>query len=265
MDDPLDPDFSSSDLEPGEPDREPFATRGRASLDSMLRSAVEDRKTSKLKKKSLKLQSKTPGVEASQTMWTRRFRYFRETTLRVEAYVTPDCDYLERFLTTIVKHIRSRNPDPEKNAVSFETISQGLELVTKHCIFEYKDFKLDRHDRSRLSSTVERMIKEGVVTREPARAELMWITWDIIHRMNIAILRDAIDNGVLSWDYTIYKVLFLSFQCALACRVGDIMKTGLYESTICLQYRDVKIKLLKQGSEEKLWAVVTLRALKGQK
>lgn len=84
MDNPLDPDFSSSDLEPEELDREPFATRGRASLDSMLRSAVEDRKTSKLKTKSLKLQSKTPGVEASQAMWTTRFRFFRENTLRVE-------------------------------------------------------------------------------------------------------------------------------------------------------------------------------------
>ncbi|KAL6413398.1 hypothetical protein AUP68_02907 [Ilyonectria robusta] len=115
------------------------------------------------------------------------------------------------------------------------------------------------------ASTLQQMLDEGILTKERVFGEPLWITSDIIRRMNNAIIRDAMENGTVSWDHDLQQALQLCMQSALAARAGDITRSKKYVGNECLLYKDVQVKLVTKDGEEKLWAVITMRSVKGFK
>lgn len=52
--------------------------------------------------------------------------------------------------------------------------------------------------------------------------ETLWVTHDVVARMNIAILYAAATEGTRSWEVTIQQCLALLLMVGLCCRAGDI-------------------------------------------
>lgn len=78
-------DFNSSDLEPESDDEpEPVKKRGLASLESMAKSSLEDRKISKLLDRKRVLNCNTPTSQALLDLHSQRFEFFRKKALNVQ-------------------------------------------------------------------------------------------------------------------------------------------------------------------------------------
>ncbi|KAF7540940.1 hypothetical protein G7Z17_g12066 [Cylindrodendrum hubeiense] len=149
MHEAFDPDWDSDDVDIGEPPPKPYSNAGDASIKSMLNSAAEDRRTSKIEAKTLQLTAATPTTQTAWMLSSQRFDAFRQATLGKSPDVIPTCEDIERFLTTIIKHMRGQTPGPD-GKISYSTITHELQGIVNTCVFRFKDFKLDAHDRSRL-------------------------------------------------------------------------------------------------------------------
>jgi hypothetical protein len=114
-------------------------------------------------------------------------------------------------------------------------------------------------------STITQLINDGLVTNAQIR-EPLWITSDLILRMNTAIIKDAMEEGTMSWDYTIFSAMILSLQSALSARAGEIGRSPYYKGEEYLAYKDIDIRWVDtSGGKGKLWCVITLRFEKGKK
>lgn len=71
----------------------------------------------------------------------------------------------------------------------------------------------------------------------------MWLTHDVVARMNAAVLRNSVVNGTWSWELTIEKCLALAPIVALCCRVGGVTRTPGYKNTETLLYKHIKVTL----------------------
>ncbi|KAK7413197.1 hypothetical protein QQX98_007921 [Neonectria punicea] len=255
-------DFNSSDLE-DEPDDEPqpIKKRGVASLESMKESSLEDRKTSKLLDRKRVLNCNTPTTQACLDLHAQRFEFFRTTTLNAQPGEKPTAEQMRRYLLMIPKHMKAHGND----IVHVTSLTSALSCITKYCTFKYEGFKLDPHERVGLNSGITGMLNNGTLTNKRKRTEPSWVTWEVIHYMTVAILGSGIVDGTADWDISLAKVLFLCLQCALATRAGDVLKSKLYDSTNCLLYGDITIRLLTDGNEERLHASFKLHNLKGHK
>jgi hypothetical protein len=81
-----------------------------------------------------------------------------------------------------------------------------------------------------LATAVDDMVYAGRVTRSHSQDTDVWLTYDVIARMNAAVLRTSVVDGTWSWELTIEKCLALSLMVALCCRAGEVTRTpGLQE------------------------------------
>lgn len=77
-----DDDFNSSDLELPDAQPNPHAHRGAQSIKSMIESAFQDRRDSKLQSKMLQDSAGAPGTVIARNTWANRFDWFRTHTLK---------------------------------------------------------------------------------------------------------------------------------------------------------------------------------------
>lgn len=125
------------------------------------------------------------------------------------------------------------------------------------------------------------MLKDGKITNDPSR-EKQWLGAHVIGGMAKAILMDAVDNGTLSWDVTICRVLSIVLISALCTRSGDVAQTTLYgpkagevadadvssrifDLMICMKFKHVVIKLVIKDGVERLAAQFEIAYEKGVK
>lgn len=260
---PFDAAFNSSDVEmsPQAPTR--FSNAGKASIDAIIDSAMQDRISSKKRTRELTFSLGTPGVQYNNSLWSNRFQAFREETLGEDVTVAPSGTSMERFLTAIVEKLHTRSP---VGVPSYEHLTNSVRLMVNTSIFQYADFKMSPHESLRIRTLLDGLAKEGKLTKEPSR-EKHWIGATLVTMMVDALFKDALKRGTLNWDVTIVRAASLILLSSLQCRAGDITKARLDDHHLpCLTYRDVRLKLVDDGKDvEHLEARVRIRNEKGHK
>jgi hypothetical protein len=116
----------------------------------------------------------------------------------------------------------------------------------------------------RLENMIATLIKEGKVTKDPAR-EKQWIGANVVGTMSKAILTEALECGTLSWDVTICRALSIVLISATSSRSGDVVKSHYYDEVICMRFEHVIIKLKKVDGHERLVAQFEIAYEKGHK
>ncbi|KAI0802569.1 hypothetical protein GGR55DRAFT_700601 [Xylaria sp. FL0064] len=172
----------------------------------------------------------------------------------------PTGEDVRLFLPVIVKTMRPTG----KDKVSYSTLMQSLEYIQKWAEFQFEDFRLTRHDLSRIMNTVRGLLDEGVITKEPRRQK-QWVTTDAVHELIRRFLQDAIKNDSPSWDYTIMKVLVILLQEICGCTSGDILLSdnGELHETFC--WKDMIIREDTRDGHRVLVAKFTLEFTEGIK
>ncbi|RYP41052.1 hypothetical protein DL768_010546 [Monosporascus sp. mg162] len=226
-------DFNSSDpsdLDEPQPEGK-WTHLGQLSIQSMLESALQIRRDTKVAVRRATFHSSDPGKEVARARWYNRFMAFRQDVLRVDSSTIPTGEDLERF-----------------------------ELV-----FRLEAFALSKREVTRLGSAFEDMLAQKLLTRDETR-ERMWITSDLVRQMATAMLQHGLDNGTPWWDHDILRATCLVLQAALVSRAGDVQRSTLRAQEQCLAYRDITIRLESQedGTEGLLMTVV-LRFCKVEK
>lgn len=87
----------------------------------------------------------------------------------------------------------------------------------------------------------------------------------MIRKMSVALINDAEQNGTLSWDVTLSRVLSLVLQATVAGRSGDVARSRQYYGQEFLQYGHITIKLVSKNDSERLVAILDLKNCKGFK
>ncbi|KPM36938.1 hypothetical protein AK830_g9628 [Neonectria ditissima] len=252
----------------GESDPHPWKKRALVALNSLRDNAAEDRETSLrlLNDLSGTRRGNAPGTQAAQKIWEDRFDTFRTVTLAQDIKDCPTGQDLERFILIMPKRLKGMNRAVTNGAIAEGTMQYGLRSIVASLRIRYPSFNLGKYEETRMRNAMKYMVEQKHLTREPYREDPLWITSDVVRTMCMAMMQDALDNGVLSWDNTISRVMYLCFQTALAARMGDITRSGHYTSDECLSFKDVKIRLRTMNDgKERLWAVITLRYIKGFK
>lgn len=150
------------------------------------------------------------------------------------------------------KHVRTFSP---VGVPSMSWMSHAISSTIEGLIFKYPDFKLSKHESMRISTEVDRLEKEGQITKEPRRA-VQWITACIIIRMCRSWLIDALENGTKSWEVTISRLLSIVLMAACGSRSGEIGRSSKYTGYECICWKDVDIRF---DSHNEMVCRITLR------
>ncbi|KAK9328329.1 hypothetical protein V1520DRAFT_313332 [Lipomyces starkeyi] len=211
--------FNSSDQE-YEVQRRVHFKAGNASIESMMSARYEDRKTSK---KILREQADTGGAPVSvylRALWLRRLEAYAEMNdISVDEEDGPSGDMLYRFFRTIVNHMKPS--DHDKPAIQFRTMKEAVVQLVQGLEFKYPHFKLSRHHAARIDAMLSDLANEGKLLRGRwSKAE--WLGTVLFEKMARAWLQTALDQGYLSWNVQISRLLSMSLVVALACRAGEV-------------------------------------------
>lgn len=91
----------------------------------------------------------------------------------------------------------------------------------------------------------------------------------MIRRMAQTWLDRALNEGCLSWDRTLLKLLGVLLQASCSSRSGDIARSSLYEGFECLCYKHLELSVKDRkkplDSVQNLTLKVTLEFMKGSK
>lgn len=88
----------------------------------------------------------------------------------------------------------------------------------------------------------------------------------MIHKLAANFMQHNLDQGCLSFDGVIMRILGVVLQCACNSRPGDIALSSWYSGNECLLFEDVELKLRNGGTTvQDLEGKVTLKFVKGKK
>jgi len=98
------------------------------------------------------------------------------------------------------------------------------------------------------------------------RVQRQWLGFLMIHKLAATFMQHSLENGCLSFDIVIMRMLGVVLQCACNSRPGDIARSSWYSGKECLLFKDVELKLKPGGKTvQDLEGKVTLRYVKGKK
>ena len=177
--------------------------------------------------------------------------------------IAPTGEQIERFFSVIIPKLVPRN---FTGVPSYSTITCALADLIKWAQFEFSTFKLTTHDTIRIKSLLMNFLRDGKLTREPARQK-QWVGCVMIRVMVTSVLNNAMSNGTKNWDITISGVLNLLLLSSLAARSGDLVPDDMEKGspTAFLNYNDIVLKLVNGKDIVNLVASVTIRNEKGYK
>ena len=259
---PFDQTLNSSDVELS-PQPQRFGHAGQASINAIIDSAMEDRLSSKKEVKTLQYTLGRPITQYETALWMRRLQAYRTETLGNDLTIAPSGEQIERFLTSILSKVK---PKSKHGVPSYSWMSTGLRYLIPALVFHYSNFKLSPHDSKRLSTLVDSFVKQGRLTKQPAR-ERNTVGVSLVKTMADAMLKHALENGTLNWDVTVQDILHLILLCSLECRTHDITKAQRDDQPLpYLTYGDIALKFVGETNNiDHLEARVTIRNEKGFK
>ena len=176
---------------------------------------------------------------------------------------TPTAMDVERFCSVIVKYL-----DPPVHSVpTFKSMKMALGYLREELTFWFPDFKLTEHDKSRLSSNLNRLLEEGLLTQE-ANFERNWVGVHTVRKIASSLFVEALEKGTRNWDVTLARVSCIIIMSSLQTRIGDITdRTTKWdnEQLPYLQYSDIRLKLHKGKELQDLVGQFRIRGEKGRK
>ncbi|KAJ9666874.1 hypothetical protein H2201_003008 [Coniosporium apollinis] len=254
-----DADFNSSDLE-AEPPANPHADLGGRAIMSMLNNAFEERKNSKFTVKNMTLTMGAPGTRHERDRWGNMFyAFFKDVLKKDKASQVPTGEDLVRFVARIPSHLGSTR---DSGVPSCLYVQHGLKHVIMVLAFDHAAFTLDKRDRLRLSTTIDGLVKDGAITKDPTRAK-QWVTAKLLTRLVSAHFQQAVTEGTRSWDAVISRALSLDLQAAFASRCGEVVRSQFYRGLECLRFEHCDVRAV--GDPPKLVAKFDLLYEKGKK
>jgi hypothetical protein len=144
-------------------------------------------------------------------------------------------------------------------------LKNGKDRLLESCIFHYKAFALSPHERLRIATTIDSLLHQGRLTKEPSW-ERNWVGAAVVRKLTTAMVKQALEHGTMTWDITVAKVLSIVFVAALGARTGDVTVAPLDRHKLpYLCYQDVVIKMDGGTTIDDLMAIVTIRNEKGDK
>ena len=259
---PYDETINSSEVEMSPQRASRFGNAGQTSIEHMIKHAMSDRLSSKKVIRQLEFTKGRPQEQYRNALWMRRLQSFRAETLGANLDKAPSAEDVQRFLTAILDKVK---PKSNHGVPSFSWIQSGIWCLTQSALFRYPDFRLSSHDSLRIKTLVDGFVKDGKLTKKPAR-QRHWIGVTLVKNMADAVMDDALKNGTLNWDVTVRDLLMVILTSALQCRAGDIFKDRLDDHELpFIAYGDIRLRLANGMQIEHLEALVTIRNEKGLK
>ncbi|KAJ1323038.1 hypothetical protein MN608_11892 [Microdochium nivale] len=144
----------------------------------MIEKALDFRVSSKIESRrgAQTFNGSTPGDEYTRALAYNRFETFRTVALKGDATSTPTFDQIDRWLRKILEFIgpSSRLIKPDSGVgvdtggsldpamprpPKVQTITLVINQMIRESVFRWKDFTLSAHERSKLASTVNELLK----------------------------------------------------------------------------------------------------------
>jgi hypothetical protein len=119
-------------------------------------------------------------------------------------------------------------------------INNALYQLDRALAFHYPDYKLSRHASLRIEATIQKLLDDGQITKDPVR-EKLWLTCQIVKRLATAVVSDAVQHGTKSWDATRAGTFSLVLQAAMASRSGDFTRSSHYTGDQYLKWQDIEL------------------------
>jgi hypothetical protein len=159
----------------------------------MLEHAVNDRLSSKKAARTLVL-----TVEYHRELWHTWLSAFRQDTLSVKdaRSSTPTGSEIERFLTAMDERLKPC----KQGLLAVGTLTVGLSSLIKAAVFYHPGFSLNRHERSRVASTIQTLVLLGKLTNQ-IKSEKQWVGATVLEQKVQAIYEDAL-KGIVAWERT---------------------------------------------------------------
>jgi hypothetical protein len=145
---------------------------------------------------------------------------------------------------------------------SLSWIKHGVAALIQGLTFKHESFKLSPHQSLRISTVIDKLLKNGEITAEPARIK-QWVTAGLVLRLANFWLMNALTEGTMSWDITISRLLSLVLMAACACRAGEIARSTKYVKMECLCWKDVDMRF--DPAKDKFVVRITLRFQKKER
>ncbi|KAJ3578404.1 hypothetical protein NPX13_g2161 [Xylaria arbuscula] len=110
---------------------------------------------------------------------------------------TPTVEQLEQFIPVILQAMK---PASGNKVVSVGTVLGSLGFIKDGwAVFQYEDFKLDKHDDKRLAAFLETLVLENKLTGSYVKErKRKFVGTNVIQLMVQRLLRDALSNGTPS-------------------------------------------------------------------
>jgi hypothetical protein len=131
--------------------------------------------------------------------------------------------------------------------VSWSVIKNAERSLNHSLTFKYPDWHVTAHGAKRLDSTIQQLLNDGHITKDPAR-EKQWIGSQIVKRLATAVLTNAAQRGASSWDTILAGTFSLVLQAAVSSRSGDIKQSLLWTGEEYLKWRDIEIMAVNDSS-----------------
>jgi len=148
---------------------------------------------------------------------------------------------------------------------SYEWLKGGLRHLLLALIFHHAEFNLNRHASTRISTSIQQLLKDGRLTRDPSR-EKQWVGAFVLRKIATAILHNALHEGTLCWDVTLSRIASVVLTAALSARAGDVARDPLDDQPLpYLCFKDITIKFVDGLEIENLVAHVIIRNEKSKK
>ena len=71
---------------------------------------------------------------------------------------------------------------------------------------------------------------------------------DMIEKLNVALFKDAMDNGTHPWNVFVQRALIIYPLSSTGARAGDIVRAAYYDGFECLIWGDVEIVFVRVTS-----------------
>ncbi|KAI1362367.1 hypothetical protein F5Y08DRAFT_355364 [Xylaria arbuscula] len=241
----------------GLPDR--FPNAGARSIEMLLATSEEDRIRAEEYIKNLSYCLSCPQSQCNMWVWVQRFQTFRMSTLKCSPEATPTVEQLEQFIPVILQAMK---PASGNKVVSVGTVLGSLGFIKDGwAVFQYEDFKLDKHDDKRLAAFLETLVLENKLTGSHVKErKRKFVGTNVIQLMVQRLLRDALSNGTPSWDIVIMKATELVLHSACEAQMGNYQRSDKCEGNQHLQWKDIAICLDTRDNHEVLIATITLNS-----
>ncbi|KAH7393383.1 hypothetical protein BKA64DRAFT_755535 [Cadophora sp. MPI-SDFR-AT-0126] len=230
---------NSSDIEPDDVVDE--SDLGLKLINKFMMSIQTDRVASIKFQKGLKLSHLAPATNAEHQRSWNQFSYFYQNAGARKMTDTPRMRDVERFLERAAAHTKGRSPDGLQRP-SADWFRHLIRSVLTNCTFYFADFKFTKHDRIRLNSLTNTLIKTDVLSTD-ATKERQWVGVLVVRLIATRFIHYAInEGGVRNWDVAWSKIASLVLQSALASRCGDILRAAKYGNHYCLEWKHINIR-----------------------